>query len=343
LKIKPKMIGIIIVSYNSKEYLSDCLDSIFDSTYHKFKIYLVDNASADGSCKFVKSKFPKVEVIESGGNLGFAAGNNIGIKKALSDSCNFVFLLNPDTIIQKDCLEKLLNNHTDKTILQPLILIHENGKKTSLVNTTGNYLNFLGVSYCDDYRKNQSEISGKEITSASGAALFTSSSAFKEIGYLDDNFFMYHEDLDFCIRARLRNYSIKVMPDAIVWHKYHYSRNMHKILYVERNRLLFLYKNFPVKYLVLIFPLMLVNEILISLYFLSQKSLGIKVKSYIEAVKLLGCIKKSRKRNLVYFKNFGNVKKFIGATMSFEEAKSIIFYPYNVILSAYWFLIKRLI
>ena len=102
------MIAIVIVSYNSKIFLEDCLSSIFASTVDNLVVYLVDNNSSDGSVNFAKKNYPAVRVIESKENLGFAGGNNLGIREALKHKPEHIFLLNPDTIIAKDCLAKLL-------------------------------------------------------------------------------------------------------------------------------------------------------------------------------------------------------------------------------------------
>ena len=259
------MISIIIVGYNSLKYLDDCLSSLFESSYKNFEVIFVDNNSKDSSMSFIKKAFSTVEIIESKKNLGFAGGNNLGIKKALKNKSEYIFLLNPDTIIDKDCLEKLINKADDRTILQPLILLHENSKKTNLINTTGGYLNFLGFSYCSDYRLDKKMAKEKDIAIASGAAVFIPAEILRKIGLFDESFFMYHEDVDLFWRARLFGHNIKLLPNALVWHKYSFSKNNKKIFYVERNRLLFLYKNFELKYWILILPIFIFNEIIVVL------------------------------------------------------------------------------
>ena len=336
------MIAIVVVGYNSLQDLKDCFDSIEASTYKDYETIFVDNASTDLSVEFVKKNYPEIIVIENE-NSSYAGGNNIGIRKAIELKSDNIFILNPDTIVTPDCLEQLASRVHKNKILQPLILIYENGHKTSLINTTGNYLNFLGISYCNDYRKNQKTAKDMKIASASGAAMIFSSSMIKQVGGFDSNFFMYHEDLDLCVRAKLRGYETELISKAVVYHKYSFSQNKKKLFYVERNRLLFLFKNFPFKYLLLIFVAFLINELLIVLYSLLTGSVLNKVKSYASATSLLKKTNIERRKNKKYFKNVRNVTRFIGGQIAFSEVKNPLFAPYSLILSAWWFMIKWLV
>lgn len=122
------MIGVVVVGFNNRHDLKGCLDSLLKSGYKKFKAIYVDNGSSDGSADFVEKSYQKVIVIRNS-NTGYAGGNNLGIKQALKLKCDYIFLLNPDTLIDQNCLEELAKHADSKTILQPLILIYEKGKK----------------------------------------------------------------------------------------------------------------------------------------------------------------------------------------------------------------------
>jgi len=337
------MISVIIVGYNSRRDLKDCIDSVYKSTYKKFRIIFVDNDSVDDSVNFVKTRYPEVEVI-TGKNTGCSGGNNIGIKRAMKLKSDYVFLLNPDATIEKDCLENLVAKSDRKTILQALILLNINGKNTRKINTTGDYLNFLGFCYCNDYRADQSIAREKDIVIASGAAVLIPTKILKKIGLLDENFFMYHEAVDLFYRAGLFGYKIKLIPSSRAYHKYSFSKNKSKMFYADRNRLLFLYKNFSAKYLLLILPMSIVNEVLLVLYSIISGWFVEKIKVYISALTLLKESSIQRRKNLPYIKKReGEMKRFIGAEISFSEIKSPLFIPYNLLLRTYWFLIKPLI
>jgi len=337
------MISIVIVGYNSKADLKDCLPSVFASSYKNFKIIFVDNGSQDKSLEFVKKNFPKVITIRNV-NSGYAGGNNIGIKKALELKSDHVFLLNPDTIIDDNCLYELMKKADKNTILQPLVLLNTNGKNTDLINTTGGYLNFLGFSYCSDYKENKSKALEKDIATASGVAVLIPINILKKIGLFDESFFMYLEDVDLFWRARLFGFNIRLVPNSLVWHKYSFSKNRDKMFYANRNRLLFLYKNFSAKYLILTLPMAIINEILLVLYSLINCWFWQKIKVYFSVLTLLKSSSVQRKINLPHIKKQERkLKRFIGPEISFSEVENPLFAPYNLILNAWWSIIKRLV
>lgn len=337
------MISIIVVGYNSKEDLKSCFDSVFKSSYKQFRVIFVDNGSSDNSVEFVRTKYPSVIVILNK-NSGYPGGNNVGIKHALKMKSEYVFLLNPDVTIDKGCLETLSNKANKETIVQPLILLSTNQKKTDLINTTGDYLNFLGFCYCDNYRQKQEVVKEKDIIISSGAAVLIPSQILEKIGLFDENFFMYHEDADFSYRAHLYGYNIKLIPQALAWHRYSFSKNKNKMFYAERNRFLFLYKNFSTKYLILIMPILIVNEILLIIYALFSGWFWQKLRALPSALLLIKSSADQKKKNLPHIKTKEKkLKRFIGAEISFGEIRNPLFAPYNLVLKAYWFLIRPFI
>lgn len=332
------MISIIIVGYNSQKYLGSCLKSVFASSYENFRVILVDNNSSDDSVEFVKKSFQDVVIIKNEDNFGFAKANNIGIEAALKMGTDYVLILNPDTMLDEKCLEILVGKAKNKTILQPLILLSQDGKKTDLVNTNGNYLNFLGFSYCNSYKVKKDTVSAGNVTLGSGAGSFIPAQALRD-NLFDEDFFMYHEDVDLFWRLRLAGYEIILVPQALIWHDYSFSRNKKKMFYAERNRLLFLFKNFSTKYLILILPLLLVNEILMIIFSLISGWLPFKLESYVSFFKLLP--KKLRDKRLIKHKlTERELKKYLGAQIHYQEVSfDFIFLPYNAILLLYWYVI----
>lgn len=256
---EPK-VAIIVLGYKNRIYLPDCFDSIAKLEYQNTEVYYVDNNSCDGSPEFIRETYPAVKVIVNNANFGFARGNNIGISAAISDGADVVMLLNPDTIIDKLCINKLIENYSPHTILQPLVLLYEK-EKTNKVNTSGNHLQFLGVSYCGEINIDRKLVKSRQIASASGSAMFIPKAVISNVGLFDEDFFMYNEDLDLCWRARINGFDIRLVHDAIVWHKYKFSKNKLKYFFIEKNRLLFLLKNYQLITLILIFPALLIHEI----------------------------------------------------------------------------------
>lgn len=338
------MIGVVVLGYNSKQYLKDCFDSVRASEEADYTLYFVDNGSSDSSIEYVKENYKDIKVIDAGSNLGFTGGNNLGIERALSEGAEYIFLLNPDTILDKNCLRELSKRANPKEIFQPLILIFEGGTKTPLINTAGNYVNFLGFSYCNGYREPASKYFNENIVSASGAGLFAPRQMYEKIGLLDKVFFMYHEDLDLCWRARLVGYNVRLVTEARMWHKYTFARNNRKMFYVERNRLLFLEKNFSGKYLALILPIGILNEILMCLFALRERWLIVKLRACGSALRYLPYIWRERVK-------FGRMKKlrdrdmaqFIRGGIRFDEINVPLLGWYNRVLEGYWKIVKKLL
>lgn len=338
------MISIIIVGYNSEQYLEDCLSSIFMSTYKSFEVIFFDNASKDRTVEFIRNKYPKIEIIESAANVGFAKGNNIAIERALKSKPDYIFLLNPDTIIDKNCLKILFEKGTKEKILQPLILLHD-GKKTELVNTSGGTLNYLGFSYCSDYKRKYTLIKNKkENVIASGAAMFFSRELFSKVGGFDESFFMYNEDVDLSYRAQLMGYSIELINNAKVWHKYKFGKNKNKMFLSERNRLMFMFKNYNFSTLLIISPIFLINEIFLCIFALKEKWLLLKLKSYLQVcLSLPSIIKKRRHIQKWRMKNDRDLKRLFSSQIDFSEVRIPAIRFYNKLIDAYWKLIYSII
>lgn len=229
----------------------------------------VDNGSTDGTPETIRKHWPEVRLIETGQNLGFAAGNNVAIREAIDGGADYVYLLNHDTEVHPDFLLESVNAmESDSRIgaVQSLLLLHP---ETELVNSTGNAVHFLGFGYCRDYRRPVKQVDTERIaetTYASGAAVLYRSSALQEVGILDGKLFMYHEDLDLGWRLRLAGYRSVLAPKSVVWHKYEFSRSIKKWYFMERNRYIVLFKNLRLWSLLVLSPSLVATEVLMSLF-----------------------------------------------------------------------------
>lgn len=335
------MISIIIVGYNNLLDLKDCFESIFKNSYKNFKVIYVDNGSSDNSYNFVRKKFKQVKLIKSK-NIGYAGGNNLGIKKAIKLGAKYIFILNPDTIIDKNCLKELSSKASADKILQPLILIYERGKKTNLINTTGNHLNFLGISYCNDYRKTKRAAKTSLIPCASGAGFFVPVKILNDIGSFKDRYFMYHEDVDLSWRARISGYEIALVPEALVYHKYSFSKNKKKFYFAEKNRLDFFFSNFQTKTILLIIAPFLINELLITFYSIIDGWFFYKITSSFAFVVSINKTSSDRRKLKRKVKD-RELVKYLSGEVSFSQKKFPLQNFYNQVYCTYWLLIKKLI
>lgn len=213
-------LSIIVLNYKTKEITADCLQSIKDSKdSYKKEVIVVDNESGDGSVEYLQKKFPEYTVFGSGKNGGFAYGNNIGAKKAKG---TYVWLLNSDTILQKNTIQLLLDEAIkNNSAVATCTLLNKDGS----IQPQGGALPTLGnlaawMTFFDDipllgkmvnpyqqrsiayYQKNQHP------GWVGGTALLVKRTAWEKLGGLDQEIFMYGEDTDFCIRAHKAGYSI---------------------------------------------------------------------------------------------------------------------------------------
>lgn len=232
---------VIVLNYNGGEILRDCLRSVFQLDYPNFEVVLVDNASTDGSLKMVMESFSRAHIIRNTQNNGFSAGNNLGIRFALEKMADFVFLLNPDTLIEKNTLANLIeaaNQNSQFGLLSPLIMENKSQKiwfaggqiKWSKMKTTHLQDVISTTPYPTEY--------------LSGCAMLIKKEVFKKIGLLDEDYFLYYEDADFCWRARKNNFSLLVVPDAKVYHFEKSEDNLvFKTYWLVLSGLLFFHKN----------------------------------------------------------------------------------------------------
>ncbi len=251
-------------------------------------------------------------------------------------------LLNPDTVTDKEAIKILMSEVNEQTILQPLILLHENGNKTDLVNTAGNDLNFMGFSYCGHYKEEASNFTYKaEITIASGACSIYPAKLFKDTEAFDNSFFMYHEDVDLSWRAKMLGYNSFLLPLAKVWHKYSFSKNKGKYFYIERNRHLFLLKNYQIWTLILLLPLTIIIELLMIAFSILKGWSKEKARSYLSIITNLPTV--IRKRAVIQKARRVTDRALssrLTTNLGFEEVKVPGMGILNLFLRAYWTLIR---
>lgn len=210
-------IFVILVNYNGINDTLDCIKSILATQREGVSIVVVDNASDKDETIEVKNKYPNVITIRSTVNGGFSGGNNIGIKYALEHGATYIMLLNNDTIIAPDMISLLLNYCNDKTITVPKMLYYS--EKEKVWYGGGEINRWTGTAVHCGMNKKEVPQSRRFCTFATGCCMMIKADIFTTIGLLNENYFMYSEDVDFCIR--LLNYGIKIeyIPQAKLWHK----------------------------------------------------------------------------------------------------------------------------
>ncbi len=217
-------VSIIIVNWNAKEYLEGCLQSLHNNGHNglSYEVLVVDNASADGSATMVAQRFPNVKVILNGSNCGFAKANNQGIKESRG---RHILLLNPDTVVFPGVLQEMvqfLDRRPDVGAVGPRMLGAKGETLESFSHFPGLRLLLRGLAivirgsyYRDEKLKS---LEPRQVDWVGGACLMIKREALDEVGLLDEEFFMYWEEADLCLRLRRKNWKTYYLPRPQVIH-----------------------------------------------------------------------------------------------------------------------------
>ncbi|MFA5932973.1 MAG: glycosyltransferase family 2 protein [Microgenomates group bacterium] len=345
--MKLPLISVIIVTFNSTDYLAKCLSSLMKAKYPNLEIIVVDNNSTDNTIKFIKSLKQNIIPIFSDKNLGYAGGNNLGINQAKGE---FVFLLNPDTLVDKNIFSFLIEpflSDSKVAVSQPAIYLM---KDSDRLNLTGKVTHYLGFDWVRDYGKKNSPEMG-EIMSFSGCGVMIRKSILERTKAFDSNYFMYYEDSDLSWRLRLFGYKLIFVPYAVMFHDYKYipvesyQPLKNKLFYNERNRLITVYKNYSMATLLLIFPAVLIIEICMLFFSLIGGWFEEKIKGYASIVKLSSSLHQNRvfvqKNRILSDKQ---VTAIFASTLNSKIYDNLgVKYIINPFLFCYWRIIKNLI
>jgi GT2 family glycosyltransferase len=238
--------SVIIVNYNGCRFLADCLRSVGDQELGEpFEVILVDNASTDGSVDFVKQEFPDVRLVLADKNLGFAGGNNLGMRAARG---RHIVLLNNDTQVRAGWLQALVTaaeqNPAAGAIAAKLLFVDP----PNTIQNAGSLLLSDGSGADRGFREpDRSQYdTAEEVFGACGASVLYRRQMLEDVGLFDETFFMYYEDTDLNWRMRLRGWSVLYEPTAVVDHVHAGSSREWSPFFtyhVDRNRLFMLLKN----------------------------------------------------------------------------------------------------
>jgi GT2 family glycosyltransferase len=243
-------LSVVIVNWNSRDDLRECLSSMCAQTHENLEVIVVDNGSADGSTAMVRERFPQFKLLDEGENLGFAEGCNRGIAAA---SGEWVAMLNNDTVADPRWAEALVaaaaEGPAQLGMLQSLMLFKQ---RPDVVNSTGIELDRYGsgVDRGEGASRAHAQDPAEIFCCCAGAAAYrrTMLDQIKlKTGYFDRQHFMYSEDLDLGWRARLAGWSARYVPASVVFHAYHGSSERHGPLWLQTmsttNRVRTLLKN----------------------------------------------------------------------------------------------------
>lgn len=289
------MISVVVVNYNGKKFLDNCLSSLFNQTFRDFEIIVVDNGSSDNSPAYIRERYPSVILVETGANLGFAGGTNAGIRTAKGE---FILTLNNDTITDPHVLEEIIQpmQSDGRVGMCGAKMLFPDGR----INSTAICISRSGAAWDRGmFEEDHGQYDHKEevFGACAGAALYRKA-MLEDIGLFDEDFFLFMEDVDLAFRARLAGWKCMYVPTARVVHIHGGTagfRSDISIYYGNRNLVWYVVKNFPPRTLLFSSPWIITRNCAdIPYYFIHGKSHTI-IRAKIDMVKgLFAMIRKRR-------------------------------------------------
>jgi len=316
------LVSVIVLNYNAGELLLNCVESIKKSAYKNLEIIVVDNISTDKSQKICKEKYPDIKLIQNDENFGYCEGNNIGIRKAKGD---FIMILNPDTIVEPNCIRELIFAHErlGEGLYQPKIL---SLNEKQVLQSTGNMLHVFGFGYAKDKGKKDEEVDEeiKKIGYASGTCLFTSRNVLEKVGLLDSFLFLYHDDLDLGWRAPQIGINSYYVPKSKIYHVESYSLkwSAKKFYWLERNRKYCLLTHYSKNTYAKMYSSLCLVDLFVWFFYLSKGFLGAKIRAELD-------IRRNRKFIETKYQELEK-KKTVPDEKLIQEFPDEIFVPINV-------------
>jgi len=316
------LVSVIVLNYNAGELLLNCIESIKKSAYKNLEIIVVDNISTDKSQKICKEKYPDIKLIQNDENFGYCEGNNIGIRKAKGD---FIMILNPDTIVEPNCIRELIFAHEKlgEGLYQPKIL---SLNEKQVLQSTGNMLHVFGFGFAKDKGRKDEGIGEeiKKIGYASGTCLFTSRNVLDKVGLLDSFLFLYHDDLDLGWRASQIGINSYYVPKSKIYHVESYSLkwSAKKFYWLERNRKYCLLTHYSKNTYAKMYSSLCLVDLFVWFFYISKGFLGAKIKAELD-------IRRNRKFIETKYQELEK-KKTVPDEKIIQEFPDEVFVPANV-------------
>lgn len=373
-----KKIAVILVNYKdyAKKYLRECRDSLRNQNYPKelFQVYVVDNATSPGTRNYLNKLYPEASVVpREDGN--YAAANNVGIEAGKKDGCEYFVIANMDTRFDVNWLSELiiaLEQYSNNGIAQSKLLLYpEEGfpkkqentvqaksfgfgykkeePKNFKINSVGNIFHFLGYGFTKGYGEDDKEIKGSpEIEGyASGCSFIIKKEVLDIIGGYNEEYYMYHDDIEMSLKTRLAGYRIILAPKSIVYHKYEFSRSVKMIYQMERNRYLVMLHFYKLPTLLLLLPIIIFMDLGMLFYSIVNGWFKAKLDVYMYFLKPESWRKiKETRQEINKIRKISDQKIFenISGRVEFQEINNpVLKYIANPVINLYLVVIKKLI
>ncbi len=304
-----ELVSVIVLNCNGKSLLDACLSSLATQTYSPSEVVLVDNGSSDGSPEYVRAQYPWVRLVENGENLGFAGGTNVGIRAAKG---RYILTLNNDAVADRRLIEELVRPMADARVgICAAKMLYPDGR----INSAGICISRSGAAWDRgmlEPDRRQYDSAEEVFGACAGAALYRRE-MLDEIGWFDEDFFLYLEDVDLAFRARLAGWRCMYVPGAVAIHHHGKTAGVGSdlaVYYGNRNIIWYPVKDFPVRLLITSLPFILARNLATIPYYALRGQGRVILKSKIDATKGLQRMLRKR-RDVIRKASFDEIRRFV--------------------------------
>ncbi|WP_156758466.1 glycosyltransferase family 2 protein [Actinokineospora pegani] len=250
-------VSAIVLAWKSEPWLRRCVHALLASEKADVDVVLVDNGCTDDDVRFL-GELDGVTVVSPGRNLGYSGGNNAGAEVATGE---YLALINGDAVVEPGTVARLVEELTTRPEVGIACAAVRLAETPELLNSSGNMIHVLGISWVGGLGEPETRTAPTEVAGAMGAGLVLRKEHWDRLGGFFDSYFAYHEDADLSIRTWRLGLKVVNVPDAVVLHRYEFSRNTNKFYLVERNRLIFVSTLWSTRALLLLSPALLGLEL----------------------------------------------------------------------------------
>ena len=299
------LIGIVTVTFNSARVIDGFLTSLIAQDFSSFRLYIVDNASVDDTAEHIaKFKDDRIVTIRNMRNLGVAEGNNIGIRSALADKCDFVLLINNDTEFGTDLLREMIKGiyEHDWQMVVPKILYFD---QPTRIWAAGGYFSVMRGSarhFGSNELDSPSFDEARAVDYSPTCCMLIQGEVFNKVGFMDSRYFVYFDDTDFCFRARKKGVRLGYIPSARLLHKVSSltgPESLFTIRYSIRNHVYYILKNFPSWRAIVYLPALQMHVLFKSIFvFRAWQALITAEKAFVEGLQLFSAASSTTRPNL---------------------------------------------
>lgn len=332
-------VSAIVLAYGDEPWLERCVRSILRSEGVDREVVVVDNGCTGSSIEALAG-VDGVEIVRPGRNLGFAAGNNEGVRHATGD---IVVLINGDAVVERTTLALLAETaaRPDVGIATASVRLADD---PSLLNSGGNDIHFTGLSWAGRFGEPADRWpTPHDVSSASGAGMALRTTLWNELGGFDEDYFIYHDDTELSLRCWQRNLRVVYVPGAVIEHHYEFSRNPRKLYLLERNRLITVLTLYQRRTLLLLAPALLLFELGMLTLSAKERWLGQKLAGWAWIVRHRKRIRE-RRAQLQGERTVADrelVGLFVDRINPGNYPVSAVVRPFDAALRAYWTLVRR--